>query len=259
MRVKDVMTKRLITIDVDRSVYDAIKLMRKKKVSRLLVKDKGKIIGIITERDVVKRLGYWKERKLLTTHIYVSSAYTKDLKTIEEDEDVGEASRRMLTFGISSLVVTKGGKVVGIVTKTDLLKLLKEKDIPVKVVMKKPITIPLGSTLLQARKIMMERGIKRLPVMHGNKLVGIVTESDIARALTSFRKLTEGKHLDKKMKRIKVDDVMSRDLITVNEDATVSYTSSLMVKNNISCLPVMRNSELVGIVTKTDLIKVLVE
>jgi len=231
--------------------------MKRKKVSRLLVKDKDEIIGIITERDIARRLGYWKERKLLTTHIYVSSAYTKDLKTVDEDENVSKASRMMLTFGISSLVVTKGKKVTGIVTKTDLIKLLKDKKIPVSSVMKKPLTIPLGSTLLQARKIMMERGIKRLPVMYGNKLVGIVTEGDIARALTSFRKFVEDKHLDKRMKEIKVDDVMSRNLITISEKTSVGEASNLMIKNDISCLPVMRNDELVGIVTKTDLVEVL--
>lgn len=258
MKVKEIMSRRLITIDVDRNINDAIKLMKRKKVSRLLVKDKGKIIGIITERDIARRLGYWKERKLPVTHIYVSSAYTKDLKTIDEEADISEASKLMSKYKISSLVVTKENEVCGIITKTDLIKSLKDNKTPVKEIMKKPITVPLGSSLLRARRIMIENRIKRLLVLRGNELVGIVTEGDIARALTSFRKFVEDKHLDKRMKEIKIDDVMTKDLITIDEGRSIGEAASIMVKKDISSLPVVKDGKLIGIVTKTDLIKVLI-
>ena len=258
MKVKDLMVRRLVSIDVDKNLSDAIRLMKKEKVSRLLVRDDDKIIGIITERDVMKRIGYWKERKILTTHIHVSSAYTKDLKVIDENEDIKKAAKIMLEKNVSSLVVKKGEEIAGIIAKTDLIKLLKENKTLIKDVMRKPVTIQSDSTLLQARKIMLERGIKKLIVTSGNTLVGVITEGDVGRALAKFREVTEGTHIEKRMKDIKVGDVMTRNPIKLGMNSTVGDAVTLMLKNDIGCLPVVDNEKIVGMVTKTDLIKMLI-
>lgn len=256
MKVKEHMTRDLIKIDENMTLRNAIRKMEKEDVSRLLVKKDGEIIGIITERDVADRLGSWKERRISDAHIFVSNACSFDLIGVDKDDSLRHAAKSMLKTGISSLVVYDNGKIVGIVTKTDLIKSLIKSEKPVKKYMSEPvITLQLGSSLLQARKIMLRKGIKRIPIEFEEKLVGMITESDIADALGAFRKVAEGKQWDEKMKKILVDQVMSKEVITINEKSKLSEGARIMLEKDISGLPVLADSKLVGIVTKTDLIK----
>ena len=61
-KVSEIMTTSLVTIDKNSPVRDALRLMKKRGISRLLVTSKGKIVGIVTERDLVRRLGSEKTR-----------------------------------------------------------------------------------------------------------------------------------------------------------------------------------------------------
>ena len=256
MKVADVMTRELITINANERARNALRLMEKEGVSRLLVEKKKKIVGIVTLRDLMRRLGSEKERKISDAHIFVSSCYSKDLIKISPQESIEKAAKMMIDNGISSLVVEENGEVVGIVTKTDLLKVLKNDSTPVKEIMQKKVrTIQPDGSLLQARKMMLHYGIKRLVVTKDGRIVGIVTESDIANALGLFRKLVEGKHWDEKMKEIRVEDVMSRDVKCVGPSTSLSACVRMMEEYGISGLPVVEGDRLVGIVTKTDLVK----
>ncbi|MEM7821207.1 MAG: CBS domain-containing protein [Candidatus Aenigmatarchaeota archaeon] len=258
MKVKEIMNKKLVFIDVDRNLRDAMKLMERKKISRLLVKDGKKIVGIITERDISERLGSWKERRISDSHIHVSSACTYDLIKIDLNEEVNVAAKTMLEKRISSLVVSDGEEMVGILTKSDLIKVLKNSKIPVEKYMNKTVfSLPLNSSLLQTRKLMMEKGIKRVLIVHEGVVVGIVTERDIAKALGMFRKVVEGKNLDEKMKKISVDTIMSKDVFYVSPKHTLGEVVKIMTENKISGLPVIEEGKVLGIITKTDLIRAI--
>ncbi|MCD6371640.1 MAG: CBS domain-containing protein [Candidatus Aenigmarchaeota archaeon] len=259
-KVSELISKHLITIDKNSPIRNALKLMKKEGISRLLVKSKGKIVGIVTERDLMKRLGSEKERKLSDAHIYVSSCYTKNLIKIKKDADVKEAARLMLKHSISSLIVEDEEKIVGILTKTDLIKALEDSSEKVEKWMKKKVTIlKPEARVLEARKLMIMKNIKRIPIVSGNSLVGIVTERDIAQALGLFRKVSEGRHWDERLKQIYVEQIMSKDLVVVKPSDTLGKCVKLMLENGISGLPVIEEGKLVGIITKTDLIRVLAE
>lgn len=256
MIVKRFMSKRLVIIDVDRNLRDARNLMERECISRLLVKDDDKIIGIITERDIARRLGTWRERKISDARVFVSSTFSKDLIKINQNQPISLAASEMLKRGISSLVVYDNGNVVGILTKTDIIKVLKKSTAKVKDWMSKPIiTLGIGSNVLHARIVMLRNRIKRIPIVLANKLVGIVTEKDIAKALGLFRKLVEGKHWDERMKKILVEQIMSKDLITIHPEQSLSEVVKIMLRNRISGLPVVENGKLVGMITKTDLVR----
>jgi len=258
MKVGNVMTQDLVTIDVDQNFRDAKRLMEKHDVSRLLVTDEGKVVGILTERDMARRLGSYVERRLSDAHIHVSAEYTRNLITISEEASIKDAARLMLKHGISSLVVTRNSQIVGIVTKTDLITTLKNSRAKVKHHMSSPVmTVPLGEDLLRVRRLMLKHKVKRILVQIDGKVVGIVTEGDVARALGLFRKISEERHWDERLKQIKVEDVMSRDVLRVEVNDTLGKCTKLMLTYDISGLPVVENERLVGIITKTDLIKAI--
>ncbi|MCS7123754.1 MAG: CBS domain-containing protein [Candidatus Aenigmarchaeota archaeon] len=259
MKVEDLTSKNIFSIDVDSNLTDALKLMEKKRVSRVLVRDGKKFIGILTMRDVCKRLCDYFERKLPSTKIKISSCYSKNLITINGNEDVKKAAELMLENKISSLIVVdSNNNIIGIITKTDLIKALSNDQRKVKdFATKKVITVEPSNSLLHAKELMIKNNIKRLPVLKEEKVVGIITERDISIAMYNFRKMVESKKMDKRMKFLKVEDFMSRDVITVNTNDTLGTVVEKMLKNDISGMPVLEDGKVFGIITKTDLIKAL--
>jgi len=257
MKVKELMSTKLITIDVNDTVRNALKLLKKHRITRLLVTRKKKIEGIVTERDLLKAITKGLREAVSDAHLHVSSCYTKRLLTISSEADCSQAAKLMLEHGISSLVV-KDGKIEGIITKSDLIKALKDTVEPVKAVMHAPVTyLRPESSLLEARRLMLGKGVKHIPVLEGSKLVGIIAESDIAKAIGLFRKVAKGRHWDAKLKQFKVSDVMKTQVITAKADTPIGKIAKLMLENRISSVPIVEGEKLIGIVTKTDLIRYL--
>jgi CBS domain-containing protein len=105
---------------------------------------------------------------------------------------------------------------------------------------KDPITVSPKDTLTQARARMFARKIRRLPVISGEDLVGIISESDIRRC-------------DAPLGSTLVEEVMVPEAVTVESSATPEQAVSLLTKNAIGSLPVLEHGKLVGMVSAKDL------
>jgi CBS domain-containing protein len=105
----------------------------------------------------------------------------KDVVTIEGDRTVLEAAKMMRLKKFSGLVVTDGGMTIGIVTERDLVR---NKLLIYQIMSTDLITSTPDTSIENAAKIMTEQRVRRLPVMKDGELVGIVTASDIARHLS---------------------------------------------------------------------------
>lgn len=119
IKVGDCMKTSLVTISDDAEVHEAAALMRDKDVGSLLVTDASKkIYGIVTERDlVVKALAGNK------CGAQVKELACKPLKTISVDVDLSDAARQMGSKDIKRLVVTRNGKIVGIISQKDIIRI----------------------------------------------------------------------------------------------------------------------------------------
>jgi len=123
-----------------------------------------------------------------------------------------------------------------------------------------PITITPETSLHDALRIMREEKIRRLPVLDKKgKLVGIVLEKDLLYASPSPATSLSVYELNYLVSRIKVQDLMSHDVITVCEDCPLEEAARVMADNHISGLPVMRGDTLVGMITESDLFKTFLE
>ncbi len=108
--------------------------------------------------------------------------------------------------------------------------------------------------LAHIRKLMIRHHIGRIVIVEGNKPVGIITKSDFIRALFSRRRFT------KPLEEIKAEEVMTRDLITVDENRSIKAAAKLMVRKGVSGLPVTsKDGDLVGIITLTDITRAYAE
>lgn len=123
--VKDLMTKDVVTIESDKTVVEAAVLMSEKDIGDLVVMDGPSPVGIITERDMVRRV--LAERKPASTN--VSKVMTTPLKVIDPDAPIKEAARRMVNKKIRRLPVIKNNKLVGILTAADFARHLSKKTL----------------------------------------------------------------------------------------------------------------------------------
>jgi len=182
------------------------------------------------------------------TWLHVADVMSKEVATISLDEIVISAAKIMSEKKISCLVVMDGGNMAGIITETDVLRRIgnKAKDfyrIKLGRIMSSPVeSVPFDLSILDAGKIMSARHIKRLPVLKENKLVGIVTQTDLVRALTSY-----GLWRD-------VSEIMSRDIAGIQRYATVAEAAEIMTSRKISCIIVLDGDDLAGVLTEKDLL-----
>ncbi len=122
-----------------------------------------------------------------------------------------------------------------------------------------PITISPRTTLPEAHQIMKEKRIRRLPVVDENgHLVGIVTLGDIREASPSDATSLSIFELNYLLARLTVDKIMTRKVITVTPDTPVYEAARLMLEHKIGGLPVVENGRVVGIITESDIFKMVV-
>jgi CBS domain-containing protein len=121
--VRDFMTTNVITIDVQGTVLEAAKLMHQQDVGDLVVMEGIVAKGIITERDLVRRV--MAQKKSLDTR--VSAVMSDPLITIEEESSLRDAARKMVKYKIRRLPVTKNNVLVGIIATSDFARHLSKK------------------------------------------------------------------------------------------------------------------------------------
>ena len=123
-----------------------------------------------------------------------------------------------------------------------------------------PITVTPEASLNEALRLMREEKIRRLPVLDKKgKLVGIVLEKDLLYASPSPATSLSVYELNYLISKIKVGDLMTRDVISICEDCPLEEAARIMADNHISGLPVMRGDILVGMITESDLFKIFLE
>ncbi len=122
-----------------------------------------------------------------------------------------------------------------------------------------PITIDIKTTLPEAHKLMKECHIRRLPVVDHGKVVGILTQGDIREASPSDATSLSIFELNYLLAKLNVEKIMTRDPITIAPGATIREAAQLMLEHKIGGLPVVENEKLVGIITESDIFRVLVQ
>jgi acetoin utilization protein AcuB len=121
------------------------------------------------------------------------------------------------------------------------------------------MTIDEDTSMMKASQIMKENNIRRLPVMHKGKLVGMITDRDIKEASPSKATTLDVHELYYLLSELKVKDIMSKNVFTIGPEETVEKAAVKMLEHRISGLPVVNDKgKVVGMITQGDIFKVLV-
>jgi len=121
------------------------------------------------------------------------------------------------------------------------------------------ITITPKTSLPEAMRLVRHRGIRHLPVVEDDRLVGIVSDRDLKQAMASPATALESHELRYLLDTVTVDEIMTRAVVTVGRMFPVEEAARLMVTEKISALPVTERGKLIGIVTETDVLELFVK
>ena len=261
MQIKNLMSEDLITVDKDQNLTDALKLLRKHNVSRLPVVNNKELVGIISERDIANKLGSSKYESMPASRLHISSVMVKDVITVPQSMQLGDVAKLMLDEGIGSVPVMDDDKMVGIVSKADFVTLavgIAFDKVSVKEIMSKDL-IAVSSTerIVHARRQMIESHVGRLPVVDDGKLVGMITSKDLMRAFIEFRKSVPEKYQKSQIKDLLVVDIMSKIPTFVSRDMSITEISNIIMETGYNGLPVVEDDKVVGIITQTDILRLI--
>ena len=122
-----------------------------------------------------------------------------------------------------------------------------------------PYTISPDATIAEALELMRHNGIRKLPVVKGGELVGIVTEREMLEVSPSKATTLSVFEVNYLLGKTKVSQAMTKDLVTISADSLLEEAALLMRDNDISTLPVLEGEKLCGIITETDIFNAFIE
>ncbi|MCD6171303.1 MAG: CBS domain-containing protein [Thermoplasmata archaeon] len=258
MKVKEIMAKNVICVNKNDDLRHVMDLMEKYNITKLPVVDDGKLVGIVTDNKIADKLGSVRSRGVPAARLHASSVMEKKFGSITPETGVEEILATVGLPGPTILPVTVDGNVVGVVTKADLLPLIRGEEL-VKEIMTTPvITVKPEDRVIHARRLMMENDIARLPVVEEGEVVGIISDKEIAFSLANLkRKFSLGRQ-QHRLKMLLVKDVMTTSVVTARENLTIEEAAKIMMEKEIGCLPIIGGDKKIkGIVTRTDLLQYL--
>lgn len=278
--LNQIIIKRTITTQSNTSLLDAREILLRHNLKRLVVVDsKDKPVGIITEKDIAKTIYALGDKPIKS--VKVSGFMSKNLITVKKTDTIYDCAKKMKKNHISSIIVLgKNGVLEGLVTKTDLASIFLTHAVgPLKIskiMTRNVITVMPGDSLLYVESLLIHNRIARIVVQRNRIPVGIITFRDFVPAklphwivqsadpeeVQQYRMRGISDYNVNQMSHLlhfKAVDIMSANPITVDADEDVGVAVLLMIRNNISGIPVVKKSKLVGIITKSDIVKAIAE
>lgn len=285
----DIMSAPVYVVSPEDTASHARMVMLEKDVGRLVVVEDDAPLGIVTKSDIGESNAQDEppEQRRPIDSLRVSRIMTDDLVTVSPSADARDVASEMLDNDISGVPVVEDaeerygeeGALLGIVTKKDITRHFAslDGDLDVSDLYTPDVkSVHRHSSLNHVVENMLDKGIHRLVIKEDNGgPVGIITKSDLAftdlqgddtglqqKRLKMARK--DSPAGEKKLRSVRevnvvAEDIMTEDVITVDMDTSASAAAELMLAKDISGLPVLRDGDVVGIVTETDIAKALSE
>jgi predicted transcriptional regulator len=252
--IKDVMVKPA-TIAKSAKITEALDKMLAEGMDPLIAVNNNSVVGTVSRKAIAEKLGSRQNSGITPTAIHVASVVEEDFTSVYPDENVNILVPLLQEYKLV-VVYDADHKLIGQVSAGDLLKKY-QPDGSLDSAIEKAVTIEAEERVVHLRRRMLDDNITRFIVSDHEKYTGIVTETDVAIAMRKFRESVTGNHQDHQIRNLLVKDIMSTPLLSVERSAAVADVVAVMLKKNISSVPVMDKGKLVGIVTRRSLVNAL--
>ena len=257
LTVSDYLTKEVVWAAPDDVLGDVLGTMKKYDVHEVPVGRKGKLEGVVTLRELMKRHNLPPNTKVSTVLVKAPE--------VSADTLLPAAAEQLITTGFRALPVVRGKKLLGIVSRTDLVRAVVEtkavEGLKVRDFMSpNPQAVAENDTIDRAVHLMQSLGERSLPVVDKNRrLKGAIGMKDVTDLFARPKmRQHQGERAGTEARvELQVKSVMHYPPVTMGIDGDLARAAELMIKNDVSSVIITDEDEPVGIVTKLDLMHFL--
>ena len=254
MRVSEFMTPGPVTVEGDEELDTALRLMERHDVRHLPVVEGKTLVGVLSDRDLLKATGGVQGTGRSTEKNRVRDHAVPAPFVADPDDSAVSVLVEVVARGIGCLPVVRGGELIGIVSEMDLLRefvravdrgeVAGSTSVTVKHLMTRaPRTVRTTDSIEVAFRLMEGGAVRHVPVTEDGKLVGILSDRDLRRAhACGFGSETAAA------------EEMTPRPVTVTSTTMARDAAHAMRKQKLGALPVVDDGELVGILTIPDLL-----
>jgi CBS domain-containing protein len=281
--IMSIAKKEVITVPQSATIKESAEIMVKNKFRRLPITDPGtgKIRGIVTSMDILDFLGGGDKYQILekkhggnflsAINDPVREIMTSKVEVLSHKSSIGNAVSKMMEKNVGAFpIIDSDEKIVGIISERDFAFLLSgilTDEIVEDFMTTSIITTTPGTRIEGASKMMVRNKFRRIPVTgeerktphpENDKLVGIVTATDVLEFLgnnTTFEKLTSND--GEQILNTTISDIMEKNVVTTTDQTRLGDVCSIMETNGIGGIPVVRNNDLIGIITESDILRAI--
>ncbi|MFC2163044.1 CBS domain-containing protein [Candidatus Altiarchaeota archaeon] len=246
--ISEIMSEHPVTIGLDANVQEASSKMGKYNISSILIAEGNNLHGILTENDILEKVILPRKD---ATKLNITEIMSKDVSTVTPDTRISKAAKMIREGNYAILPVVAEGKLVGLISRTDTTGALGCLGFYKKVsdsMSTEVQTIEKDNTIQEASKIMSQYHISSIIATEGGKPVGILTEKDLMSKVAAL----SGDPLT-----LKVEQVMSSPLITIDPHTSIAEANMIQRDHKFRELPIVEDGRLVGILSETDILRVV--
>lgn len=266
MHVHELMQVDVATIGETDDLALALQIMLWREIRHLPVLHGGRVVGMLSEQALLGRMSTGEgSHRLVGT---VGDVIDRTIRSVRPSDDVADVAAVLVTSKIDAVPVIEAGKLVGIVTTTDLLSHVAQVPVPAKqtprdaesVMTSKIVAVHPGERLIDAAAIMVAEGTRHLPVVDGvNRILGILSDRDVRAAVGDpISSLEDGTSAS--VYRLRVSDAMTANPRTVSPETTLEEVVAILVRERFGALLVADEADkLLGIVSYIDVLDALSE
>lgn len=252
--IRDVMSKP-VTIAKSAAITEALDKMLDEETDPLIVTNNGTVVGVISRESIAETLGSKHTSSLPPSKIHVANKTDEDFTFAYLDQSAETLIPLLQQYKIV-VVFDSEHHLVGQVNGADLLRVIPPRT-TTESLMQKAHTIRSDERVVHLRRRMLDEGVMKFAVVDNSEILGIVTETDMARSMKEFREIVEDKYQDHRIRNLLVRDVMSSPIISIDIGTDIAAVLDLILNKNISSLPITRDGKLIGMITKKGLIAAL--
>lgn len=264
MKIKEIMRRSPWIVEGVDTLGTAHDRMRQHAIRHLPVLRNDRLVGMLSEHDILEYRATL-EGADDWTRVAVSGVMNRSPQTAGPDDSVTEAAARMASGKLDALPVVELGRLIGIVTITDILAAEVQRSMAATpgsqataadAMTPGPFTIGPDDTLLEAATRMSLHGIRHLPVIDGGAVVGVLSERDLRTYVgdPSLFTITKG------TSPLRVRDVQARELIAVAPDQPLIEIAKRFADQRIGAMPVVsRDGALLGIISYVDVLRAVAQ
>jgi predicted transcriptional regulator len=235
-------------------ISHALDLMEKNKVNQLLVMNDGEVAGILTKKGIARTLGANDDVIKPASSLHVTKAMDETFTVISGARPIGEVPRLLESSGV---LVVANGQPIRWITFNEVVKVSRPEGLAGEI-MDPPLTCSPVDRVAHIRRRMIDENAWWMAVVEDDKLVGIVTENDIAKAMSQFRDVVQSQYQDSRVRKLLIGDIMVADVVFARTNTPCVDVVDLMLKHDVEGVPILDLTDtMVGVITQSTILRQL--